>query len=101
MVRQHRLITEVRSASGCFSACVLIFQSGVRRIAHTGAAFMLHPVSINVKGVDVDDQWSTNRFRGMLMMYGMRVGVKGFDGGDTYFNAESALSYGIATELAK
>jgi len=102
LIRKHRINTVVRSGSGCFSACVLIFQSGVRRMAYSGSAFMLHPVTINVEGANVQYKLGTNRFRGMMMRYGMRVGaLRWFGDGDTYFNAEAALEYGIATKVVK
>lgn len=103
MIRALGLTTEVQDKKACFSACVLIFQSGSKRIAHKNAVFMLHPVTIEVAGVNVPDKWSTNNYFAWLVFYGMNFlstpPIK--RDRDVYFNAETALQYRIATEVVE
>ena len=102
-IREKGLTTRVREGGWCFSACVLLFQSGVKRIAHNVSIFMLHPVSIKYQGVNVVDEWATNRYFGWLMRYGMKVSasLKLKKDKDVYFGANDALKYGIATKIIK
>lgn len=101
IIRERKLTTKVRNGGICLSACVLIFQSGVKRITHRTSLFMLHPVTITVAGITIPDKWSTNRYYGWLMRYGMKVSAVGIlrRDKDVYFNAKQALEYGVATEI--
>lgn len=101
IIRLNRMTTKIEEKKICMSACVLIFQSGVRRIADVEAVFMLHPTTITIKKVRVPDKNGTNVFYGLLMHYGMKRWAlrEVRKNGDTYFNARSAEIFGIATEV--
>lgn len=103
LIRKYRINTTVKSDSKCFSACVLIFQAGIKRIADRGSVFMLHSVKINIHGVDIMDVWETNRFRKMLILYGMKVGAMKYfrREKDVYFSSDTALFYGLATAVVE
>ena len=103
LIRERRITTKVRNGAICLSACVLIFQSGIRRIAHKTAVFMIHSVKIEHDGFLVSDTWSTNRFFGWLMRYGMTIEATRAlrTGRDMYFNSDSGIGYGVVTEIEK
>ncbi len=43
LVREMNLTTSVRQNAVCMSACTVIYQAGIKRVAHDTALFMYHP----------------------------------------------------------
>ena len=103
LIRKNKINTVVRSGGACFSACVLVFQSGINRIASRNAVFMLHPAVLIIEGIIIVDNLTTTRVKAQLIQYGMkRPALRHFYGNrDAFFNAAAALSYGIATEIVE
>jgi hypothetical protein len=99
LIRSFKLTTIARA--NCFSACVLIFQSGHKRIAYKNAVFMMHPVTVYYDDRIEKDPELTVRFVLSLIHYGLkRYTLPIFTQGmEIYFSSLEALEFNIATEV--
>jgi len=99
LIRQHKITTVVKTE--CFSACVLIFQSGYKRIAYKKAIFMLHPVSVDYGDRVEQDDKLTLIFNISLVQLGMQIELLVYfsEKIERYFSAIFAKRYNIATEI--
>ena len=101
IIRVYHLDTRVDPGMKCMSACVLLFQGGVHRIASDDATFMLHPVKVQVEKHWVRNVIATNKFYAWLIRYGFHPGAadRVRKNKEVYFGAQAALDYGLATEI--
>lgn len=102
-IKLRKIDTRVSKYSGCFSACVMIFQAGKNRIAHANAVFMLHPVSVKRAGDTkyTKNKKATNDFFAWLVENGLKKSALPRLKKDRaiYFTAEFAKFFGVATKI--
>jgi hypothetical protein len=100
-IRNNNINTLIEGNSYCFSACTLIFQSGIRRIVYDGGTLMYHSATTTTQGVSVKSVYYTNVFYAWLVQYGLNIYFVRFlrKPAEVYIGAKDALRYGIATEI--
>ncbi len=103
-VRKNNIETYVGEQGKCYSACTIIFQAGVQRIAHRTAKFMYH-YAFNREGKDdeikVQSKYWTDIMCNILVHYGMLKDLVDLikPDGDLYLTAEEAMAYSIVTTV--
>ena len=102
-IRQHGLDTYVGDRGECRSACTLVFQAGVRRIAHPTATFAYHCVIVQVPESDrcYTSTAFTRLYKDAMKHYGAPASLLDRIVPDETIRLTSheALDYGIVTEL--
>jgi ATP-dependent protease ClpP protease subunit len=102
-VRKEGLDTYVGKHESCISACTLIYQAGIHRVAHPTAVFMYHYVSVqapNSQRTYINSAF-TKLYKDALRNLGASNALLSQIGPSTFFylKAEDALPYGVVTEL--
>lgn len=103
-IRKNKIETYVGEQGKCYSACTVIFQAGVKRIAHKTATFMYH-YAFNRSGPDnkiiTSNKYWTDVMCNALIKYGVLKDLIGqiTPYTDLYLTAEEAMSYGIVTTI--
>ena len=104
-IRMNQYTTYVGRNKRCYSACTLLFQAGIRRIAHKSASFLYHAVryskfSRKNPGKICED--CTTRFTKNLVFHGMNRKLLDIwpDYDSTLIlTAGEAMDYNIVNEL--
>ena len=102
LIRKKRINTIVRNKNICYSACVLLFQAGKKRIAHVNTRFMIHIVQIEINNERYDEPVGTIMYKLLLRLYGFNeelINKINKETGDFYFDAVTAKEYGVVTDL--
>ncbi len=103
-VRKNGIETYVGEQGRCYSACTIIFQAGIKRIAHKSAKFMYHYAYNRIgpkNEIMVVDEYWTNVMCNTLVEYGMLKDLvdRMKPNQDIYFTAEEAMRYAIVTTI--
>jgi len=101
-IHKYELTTVVEENSICYSACVLLFQAGKKRIAHVNSRFMIHSARFEANGVLYTATVGTLIYTSLLRLYGFDekfLNNISVDAGDFYFDAVTAEEYGLVTDL--
>jgi len=104
LVATRQMATLVPKRAMCYSACTMIFQAGIYRMAYSDSMFMYHSAKfVNEKtGEEKPDQAATAVYWAYLMLYGIddRLLLRTNDMAIDYFvPAPLAAKYGIVNEI--